>query len=59
MIMKTKRILAIVLSVVMIVGIVAPSVPVYAETPTLPSFSGGTGTETDPFLLANADDLIA
>lgn len=57
--MKQKRILAMLLSFAMIFSMLTINISVYAETPTLPLFSGGTGTETDPFLLANADDLIA
>lgn len=42
----------------MIMSTIVVGTPVYAESQALPSFSGGTGTEEDPFLLASAADLI-
>ena len=53
-----NRILSMLLAIVMVVGLV-PGFAVTASAASLPAYSGGSGTNADPYLLATADDLVA
>lgn len=50
-----KKILSFLLALCLIVALV----PMTAFAAEAPSFSGGTGTEEDPWLIASQKDIIA